>query len=153
MNLSYFQNDEPRCWLDVYQVDDENVWVECRLKQTFRSLLWGIPVLIVILTVIMYFFNDYFNYAVGICTALYIGSVIYYLFFLGPAARMQHRVAMLELKTRMDAGMTRAEALKNLQEESLKKAEIEQSQRNTMINASSNAAGLFSIARSIGKKN
>lgn len=142
--MSFFIQ-EPECSLDVHEVSSEDTWVKCRLQRGRISIVI-FAVIIVLVLVLLWAFSSTYLLAVGVGGALILGLMVAYQYFLAlPAAQNEHRVAVLGLKHRMDSGMSRAETLRNLQEESLKKAEIAQSQTN----AGMNLLGMANIARSL----
>lgn len=142
--MNYLVTD-PKCHLDVYEVSDENTWVKCKQAISKASIIISFPIVIIVLILVIYFFNDYKWYVIFGSILFYTGSIFYHYYLLDMMARTEYQTAQEEIKVRMDRGMTKAEAYKSLQEEQLKKAEISQSARNS----AAQAAGLLSIARSL----
>lgn len=142
--MNYFVTN-PNCNLDVYEIDNEDEWVECKKTINWASMIISIPILIIVLLIVIYYYNDY-TFRVIIAAAIFYGSnALYYHYLLDRNARMEYRTAQAELRVRMDRGMSKAQAYESIQNERLKKAEMEQSARN----AATQASGLYSIANSI----
>lgn len=120
---NYFMGSE--CGVDIYEEPDVNVWVDCSKKKYMYGTIW-LAIIVVIILVFLFFTKS--EYAVS---GLVIGGLLlaanlgYYQVILPFASANQWKTTQKEIKSRVDAGMSKADAIREIQKEHLKKQELD----------------------------
>lgn len=144
----------PECGLDAYEQTNRDVWIECQTKKSRIGLMIGIPIIIIIVIVLLFVGTVPVKIMAVLGGCALIGLMVAsHVYWVPMSAGTQFDMAQRELKSRMDSGMTRAEAFKSLQEERLAKLKMEQQARLQSQANAANTAGMFAIANALsGKK-
>jgi hypothetical protein len=137
----------PECGVDIYEEPNEDVWVSCSTAQAKLGMMVGIPIIIIVIILCLWFGSTYVQVGAAIIGPIIIVLSILMWYWTPIASRNEFQRAQKEIKSRVDAGMSKATAIQEIQKERLKREEISANRRGQM----SQAAGLFSIANSLRK--
>jgi len=113
------------CGVDIYEENDENTWVRCSMKQSKLGIVVLIPIVIMVILICTAFWGmpgAVISTSIG--TLVIISSVAYHVLWAKKSARIQYRRSQKEIKSRIDSGMSKAEAIKEIQAEVLAREHI-----------------------------
>lgn len=140
----------PECNVDVYEQPDEDKWVECKIRKNKIGLIIAIPIIVVIMIIFLFVGSTGAKVIVVTIGCVLIPLLLLSHFYWTPlAARNEHRTTQLELKSRIDSGMSRAQAMESIQHEKLKKMEIQSHADVTRSAAHIQSSGMYAIANAM----
>ena len=139
-----FLAPDPKCMLDIYEVEDEETWVRCQIAQSKKNVLIAAAV-VVIAVIFLFIFSSSYTWKVALSGLFVVGGLAAYSEFMAkPQAEAEFRALNMELKKRMDTGMTRAQAFESISAERLKREELASNQKNALTIAAAIAKGMRS---------
>lgn len=111
----------PECGVDVYEESDENRWATCAGRMSMYSAVFAVPLFIILILVCIWYLTGINRVLATMFFLFLLGSTLLSYMFSEKMARSAFQRAQKELSARTSAGMSRAEALKSIQDERLQR--------------------------------
>lgn len=140
----------PDCGVDIYEEPSEDKWVECEIRKSNVALMIAVPVLVIAALLCIFLGSTGVKiFGVLFCTIMIGVLFLNHFYWIPIASRNTYQRYQKELKSYIDNGMTRAQAIKEIKDEGLKREKIAAEAASARAAARTNAAGMFAIARAL----